>query len=154
RCARVINICQLNQQATPAMSQLLYSIKNRFFNCLAESTMALAAARLNHPWRMTYRGRLAKLGWVAGLGVAFVACRATPPEGVPTIPLPDGTAGIGFDDLRFSPALGKVLAPAGRSGYLDLIDPVSRSVTAIDGFSKEIFWFGGSQDGVTSVDED
>ena len=42
--------------------------------------------------------------------------------------LPGGDGGIGFDDLMFSPALHRVLAPAGRTGKLDLIDPNTRKV--------------------------
>jgi hypothetical protein len=68
------------------------------------------------------------------------------------IPLPDGRAGIGFDDLRFSVALGRVLAPAGRSGNLDLVDPATRAVTSIGGFSTGIFLLGGHDEGPTSVD--
>jgi hypothetical protein len=42
-----------------------------------------------------------------------------------TIQLPGGESGIGLDDLRYSRKLGRVLVPAGRTGNLDLIDPVS-----------------------------
>src|SRR5260221_14779685 len=50
--------------------------------------------------------------------------------------LPGGEGGIGFDDMRFAPALHKVLVPAGRSGNLDLINPDTKQVTAIGGFSS------------------
>ena len=36
-------------------------------------------------------------------------------ESMTPLPLPGGENGIGFDDLRFSPALGRLLVPAGRS---------------------------------------
>lgn len=41
------------------------------------------------------------------------------------IKIPGGDAGIGFDDLRFSMKLGRVLVPSGRTGSLNLIDPVA-----------------------------
>jgi hypothetical protein len=74
------------------------------------------------------------------------------PAGLTAIPLPDGRPGIGFDDLRFSPVLGRVLAPAGRTGNLDLVDPATHAVTAIGGFSTGIAFLGGHDEGPTSVD--
>ena len=47
--------------------------------------------------------------------------------------MPAGSAGIGFDDLRYSATLHRVLAPAGRTGTLDLIDPDTLAVTSISG---------------------
>jgi hypothetical protein len=89
-------------------------------------------------------------------GLAFVfllaACRARAPAGVLTVPLPDGRPGIGFDDLRFSMVWG-VLAPAGRTGNLALIDVQTRAVTTIAGFSEEPLRFAGHDQGATSVDE-
>jgi hypothetical protein len=69
------------------------------------------------------------------------------------ISLPDGERGIGFDDLRFSASLGKVLAPAGRAGDLDLVDPGTGDVTRIAGFSRQADYGGGHDEGPTSVDE-
>ena len=43
-----------------------------------------------------------------------------------SIEIPGGSAGIGFDDLRFAPASGRVLVPAGRTGVLALVDPATR----------------------------
>jgi DNA-binding beta-propeller fold protein YncE len=70
-----------------------------------------------------------------------------------TIDLPSGKPGIGFDDLNYSPRLKRVLAPAGRSGNLVLVDPASRAVIAIGGFSKGKDFDGGHDFGVTSVDD-
>jgi hypothetical protein len=67
--------------------------------------------------------------------------------------LPGGDGGIGFDDLRFSPRLGRVLAPAGRTGKLDLIDPKTQAIESIDGFSSEASFGGGHGEGSTSVDD-
>lgn len=88
---------------------------------------------------------------LAGLCAAFAACSSG--AGAPAINLPGGAAGIGFDDLRYSERLGRVLVPAGRSGALDLVDPASRAVTSIGGFSATRSYRGGHDDGVTSVDD-
>jgi len=67
--------------------------------------------------------------------------------------LPGGAGGIGFDDLTFSPSLHRVLAPAGRTGKLDLIDPKTQKIDAISGFSTETDKFGGGHgEGTTSAD--
>ena len=80
------------------------------------------------------------------------ACRASPADGLAQIPLPNGDPGIGFDDLRFSSALGRMIAPAGRSGRVDLIDPATHGVASIDGFAEGISYFGGHDFGATSAD--
>src|SRR3954468_8271916 len=70
----------------------------------------------------------------------------------PAIDLPDESPGIGFDDLRYSPRLHRVLVPAGRSGHLDLVDPDTHEVQAIGGFSTEASSEPGSPAfGVTSA---
>ena len=66
--------------------------------------------------------------------------------------LPGGDGGIGFDDLRFAPDLHRVLAPAGRTGKLDLIDPKSQAIESVDGFSSDATFGGGHGEGTTSVD--
>ncbi len=68
------------------------------------------------------------------------------------IEIPGGSPGIGFDDLRFSAALGKVLVPAGRTGAVLLLDPATRSATPVEGFSAKKEYGGGHDDGVTSAD--
>src|SRR2546422_8827192 len=69
------------------------------------------------------------------------------------IRLPGGEGGIGFDDLRFSPQLDRILVPAGRTGNLDLVDPVSGEVEVIPGFGRRESYSGGHGDGATSVDQ-
>jgi hypothetical protein len=86
------------------------------------------------------------------LSACLTACRASVPAGATVVALPDGRPGIGFDDLRFSATHG-VLAPAGRSGNLDLVDVATHAVTAISGFSAEPLRFGGHDQGATSADE-
>ena len=85
----------------------------------------------------------------AALGIAACSGGASSPA----VNLPGGSPGIGFDDLRYSARLGVVLIPAGRAGALDLIDPASRRVTSIGGFSATARYSGGHDDGVTSVDD-
>jgi hypothetical protein len=85
-------------------------------------------------------------------GVADGAADAGPKA--TAVPLPDGAPGIGFDDLRYAPIIKKVLAPGGRSGNLDLVDPDTLAVTAIGGFSTSgTFMLGSHGSGTTSADE-
>jgi hypothetical protein len=86
------------------------------------------------------------------VALLLLGCRASPPSGATIIALPDGRPGIGFDDLKFSTAYG-VLAPGGRSGNLDLVDPITHAVTAIGGFSMEPLHFAGHDQGATAADE-
>ncbi len=84
----------------------------------------------------------------------FVAAAFAQPEIAPPVPLalPGGAGGIGFDDLWFSPDLNRVLAPAGRTGRLDLIDPSTLAIESISGFSADEKFGGGHGQGTTSAD--
>jgi len=82
-----------------------------------------------------------------------LACGADDAGEGKAIALPGGEAGIGFDDLRFGHALGKVIVPAGRTGDLDLVDPDTLEVTTIGGFSAQDDFGGGHGQGTTSADE-
>src|SRR4051812_17151428 len=93
-----------------------------------------------------YDSRMTRTGLVVA-SLAFVSVAAAQP-----LPLPDGKGGIGFDDLRFDAALGRVLVPAGRTGNVDLIDPATRAVTPVAGFSKIARYDAGHGQSVTSVD--
>src|SRR4051812_19188558 len=75
-----------------------------------------------------------------------------PAPALAPLPLPGGEAGIGFDDLLYSKALDKVLVPGGRSGRLDLIDPKTRQVESIEGFTSAAQFGGGHGQGTTSAD--
>ena len=44
--------------------------------------------------------------------------------------IPGGTPAIGFDDIGYLPALGRVSIPAGQTGMLYLMDPRSGAITA------------------------
>jgi DNA-binding beta-propeller fold protein YncE len=88
---------------------------------------------------------------ILGLAITLIAAgETTAPK---QLPLPSGESGIGFDDMGFAPSIHKVLVPAGRSGNLDLIDPDTKQVTAIGGFSNRASYAGGHGQGVTSADE-
>jgi DNA-binding beta-propeller fold protein YncE len=77
----------------------------------------------------------------------------TPPVSAPrVVPLPGGEKGIGFDDLLFAPVPRRVLAPAGRTGAVDLVDPKDLAVTALPGFSADAKFSGGHDQGTTSAD--
>jgi hypothetical protein len=91
---------------------------------------------------------------------SVVACGAS--GGVPAndhsaaikpVELPGGKPGIGFDDLQWSAALGRVIVPGGRTGSVFLVDPESLQVTALPGFSKSDEYDGGHDFGVTSAIE-
>ena len=99
-----------------------------------------------------------------GIVFSFVIAGCASHAGHPSVPppidggmtmvaLPGGSGGIGFDDLRYSRTLGKVLAPAGRSGNLDEVDPANLAVTTLGSFSSQPNYDGGHDFGVTSVDE-
>ena len=90
---------------------------------------------------------------VAASGCSLLRCgrAVAPPSNVPVVALPGGSGGIGFDDLVFARGIRRVLVPAGGTGKLDLIDPDTRSITPIAGFSTGS---GGGHDvGTTSADE-
>jgi DNA-binding beta-propeller fold protein YncE len=83
--------------------------------------------------------------------LALSACGASA-DGT-AVPIPGGNAGIGFDDLRYSPTLRAVLAPSGRAGALALVDIDSLAVTTVGGFSATSSYDGTHDVGPTSVDE-
>src|SRR5262245_60359834 len=70
-----------------------------------------------------------------------------------TVSMPEGSSGIGFDDIQYSSTLKKVLVPSGRTGMLNLVDPESLAVTTISGFSSAKDYKGGHGEGITSVAE-
>jgi hypothetical protein len=74
-------------------------------------------------------------------------------EVVSHVALPSAAPGIGFDDLQFGPTLQKILAPAGRTGNLDLVNVDTEEITAISGFSTSPDYAGGHDFGTTSAVE-
>jgi len=85
---------------------------------------------------------------LAALAVLAAAVAAGP--GV--IPLPGGQHGVGYDDLQLAPVLKRVLVPAGGTGTLFLLDPATRALAAVPGFSAGTF-HGGHDQGTTSAAE-
>jgi hypothetical protein len=98
-----------------------------------------------------------RAGWFAivvltSYSIAAVIAYAGDTLSTTALAIPGGSAGIGFDDLGFSPELHKVIVPAGRTGKLVLIDPVSKQMQEIGGFSSQADFGGGHGEGVTSAD--
>lgn len=73
--------------------------------------------------------------------------------GAAFLALPGGEAGIGFDDLRYSGELRRLIVPAGRTGALDLVDPETGAVESIAGFGRAEGPTRGHEIGTTSADE-
>jgi hypothetical protein len=96
---------------------------------------------------VTRPGRpVTRLALVAALLAAADSSAPSP------LALPGAEGGIGFDDLRFSPELHRILVPAGRTGRLDLVDPASRAVEVVEGFSRSASRVRGHGEGTTSAD--
>lgn len=70
-----------------------------------------------------------------------------------TIVLPGAEPGIGFDDLQFAATLDRVLIPAGRAGYVGLVDPATEEVTELGELSTSDTYSGGHDFGTTSAIE-
>ena len=61
---------------------------------------------------------------LGAVAACVISLGCTSPDGT-RVAMPDGAPGIGFDDLRYSSSLHRVLVPAARSGNLVLVDPDS-----------------------------
>ena len=90
-----------------------------------------------------HRHLVALLSAVLALAATAHAQSAKPLPSPLSLPLPDGKAGIGFDDLRYDATLNRLLIPAGRTGNVDLIDPATLTATnstaaivPVPGFTK------------------
>lgn len=83
--------------------------------------------------------------------LVLVLTLAAAPAPTP-LPMPDGTGGIGFDDLLYVKSLDRVLVPAGRTGRLVLVEPRTRTLVSIAGFSANAPSLGGHGAGTTSAD--
>ncbi len=79
-------------------------------------------------WWWMHGGSLALVVSLLTIVAASVKAETsfTAPQAI--IRIPGGTQGIGFDDIGYMPALGKVSIPAGQTGMLILIDPSSRAI--------------------------
>src|SRR6185369_15495521 len=94
---------------------------------------------------------LLTIALVPAAAVAAPPPAAKPTQPIPSVAMPGGEAGVGFDDLRYSTTMEKLLVPSGRTGRLNLVDPESLTVVSIPGFSTLKTFNGGHDDGVTSV---
>lgn len=70
-----------------------------------------------------------------------------------SVSLPGVESGNGFDDLRYSKTLHKVIAPGNWTGNIYLVDPDTLDVTTIGGFTREGTWNGGDTQGPATLDE-
>ena len=95
--------------------------------------------------------RIFRISAIALFAAASAAC-AQPFSGE-TIAISHDGKGIGFDDLRYSTSLHRVLVPAGRTGTIVLIDPSNHRSASIEGWPAEAAYGGGHGEGTTSVDE-
>lgn len=92
--------------------------------------------------------------WMAALCICALAVTTWAADAPGrSLPLDQDKTAIWLDDMYFSPALGKVLVPSGRTGKLELIDPATGAIDSISGFGTEPPAGGGRGAGPTSVDE-
>jgi hypothetical protein len=70
-----------------------------------------------------------------------------------SVPLPGLEGGNGFDDLRYSYTLHKMMVPGNWTGNIYLIDPDTLEVTTIGGFSSEASWNNSDTQGPATLDE-
>jgi DNA-binding beta-propeller fold protein YncE len=68
------------------------------------------------------------------------------------VAIPDGEHGLGFDDIGYSAALGRVVIPSASTGAINLIDPPSLAIEAIPIFAAAPVARRGHGEGVTSAD--
>jgi len=87
------------------------------------------------------------------MGMLFAASVARGQPAPVVIPIPGGEKGVGFDDLRYSAALKRVVIPAANTGSIVLVKPGSWTLTRIGSLGETKDWGGGHDDGITSVDE-
>jgi hypothetical protein len=85
----------------------------------------------------------------ASVLLALMGCGAGPPAGARVVSLGGGTP-VGVDELRFSSFLQRIVAPAGGSGKLILLNPKTTEMESIAGFSSAAA-DGGHGHGVTSA---
>lgn len=100
-------------------------------------------------WRKSIAGVALLLAAGAALAEPRTPMLAPPAK----IALPDGERGVGFDDLQYAPGLKRILVPAGRTGRFVLLDPLTRVLLPIGGFSTTAVFHGGHGDGTTSAVE-
>ncbi|SRR5579871_1510119 len=104
-------------------------------------------------------GKTTEMTRVRALILAVILGTAARSRGTPimrtpqSVAVPDGERGIGYDDLQYAPGLERILVPAGRTGRLVLLDPTTRAIVSIAGFSSASSFAGGHGQGTTSAAE-
>jgi DNA-binding beta-propeller fold protein YncE len=99
------------------------------------------------------RHRFVQIPVIVLLAIITLGCSLElNPSNVPTqvIGLPGTTGPIYFDDMVYDAKLGKVLIPANETGKLVLIDPSTRKVQDIAGFTPQKN-ASGQMEGITSI---
>ena len=81
-----------------------------------------------------------------------LAAAAAASAGTTLLRIPGGTHGLGFDDLGYAPALGRVLVPAAQSGALVLVDPANDSLRVLAHVAPVGGTVIGHDAGTTSAD--
>jgi DNA-binding beta-propeller fold protein YncE len=84
--------------------------------------------------------------------IALAAVLLASSAAMSPIDLPGAEGGVGFDDLVFSRELDRIIAPAGRTGRLDLVHPGNGEVESIEGISRTSSPTRGHGRGTTSAD--
>ena len=104
--------------------------------------------------RLCHHAGMSTIKRSVGLALLFAASTAcAQPFSGEIVAIARDGKGIGFDDLRYSRLLHRVIVPAGRTGEIVLIDPSNHQTTPIAGLSAEKSYGGGHGEGTTSVDE-
>ncbi|HEU0276395.1 MAG TPA: hypothetical protein VFQ95_01030 [Rhodanobacteraceae bacterium] len=105
------------------------------------------------PWRpVPHRRIAARVLACTLLGFPLVALGASAPRAPQAvIPIPGGQHGVGFDDIGYAAALGRVTIPAGATGNLVLLDPATDALTVIPGVSAASAPGESHREGTTSA---
>jgi DNA-binding beta-propeller fold protein YncE len=101
---------------------------------------------------MRRRMVLRALGGIA-VGTLLAASAALAQPAPIVIPIPGGEKGVGFDDLRYSSTLKRVVVPGANTGSIVLVRPGSWTLTQIGSLGEAKEYGGGHDDGITSADE-
>jgi DNA-binding beta-propeller fold protein YncE len=97
---------------------------------------------------------MSRVFWTGAIALlVFASAACAQPFNGETIAISRDGKGIGFDDLRYSPSLHRVLVPAGRTGTIVLVDPSNHQSSSVSGLATEASYAGGHGEGTTSVDE-
>lgn len=80
---------------------------------------------------------------------AFAVSAPLAPQSV--IKIPGGEHGIGFDDIGYATPLNRIMIPAGDTGNLVMIDPVTNTLTVIPGVATALVYAKQRREGTSSA---